>query len=116
MPHVVLNGTVEMIDIFQQLSPIMIRYEKTLLKTSDKYMNFNETSILVESLAIEDGNKIGFLVLLGKREDGIVVRIYPEFGIEKTNGVKKILASIAQQLLEQISELKIGKTNLQEFL
>ena len=116
MPHVVLNGTAEMVDIFQQLSPIMIRYEKTLLKTSDKYINFNKSSILVESLAIEDGNKIGFLVLIGKREDGIVVRIYPEFAIEKTNGVKKILAGIAKQLLERFSELKIGKTNIQELL
>ena len=116
MPHVVLNGTAEMVDLFQQLSPIMISYEKTLLKTSDKYINFNKSSILVESLAIEDGNKIGFLVLIGKREDGIVVRIYPEFAIEKTNGVKKILAGIAKQLLERFSELKIGKTNLQEFL
>ena len=116
MPHVVLTGTTEMVDVFRQLSPIMIRYENTLLKTSDKYINFNQTSILVESLAIEDGNKISFLVLLGKRKDGLVIRIYPEFAIEKTNGVKKILATIAQQLLERFSELKIGKTNIQEFL
>ena len=116
MPHVVLKGTTKMFDIFQQLSPIMIRYEKTLLKTSDKYINSNKNSILVESLAIEDGNKIGFLVLIGKREDGLVVRIYPEFAIEKTIGVKKILTGIAKQLLERFSELKIGKTNIQEFL
>lgn len=105
-----------MVEIFQQLSPIIIRYEKTVLKTSDKYINFNKNSILVESLAIEDGNKIGFLVLVGKREDGLVVRIHPEFAIEKTNGVKKILAGIAKQLLERFSELTLGKTNLQEFL
>jgi hypothetical protein len=116
MPHVVLTGTPEMVDVFQKLSPILMRYEKTLLKTSDKYINFNENSILVESLAIEDGNKIVFLVLIGKREDGLVVRIYPEFNIEKTNAVKKILAGIAKQLLERFSELEIGKTNLQEFL
>jgi hypothetical protein len=116
VPHVVLNGTAEMVDLFQQLSPIVISYEKTLLKTSDKYINFNKNSILVESLAIEDGNKIGFLVLIGKREDGLVFRIYPEFAIEKTIGVKRILAGIAKQLLERFSELKIGRTNLQEFL
>ena len=116
MPHVVLNGTAEMVDLFQQLSPIMISYEKTLLKTSDKYINFNKNSILVEALAIEDGNKISFLVLIGKREDGLVVRIYPEFAIEKSKGVKRILAGIAKQLLERFSELKIGKTNIQEFL
>ena len=116
MPHVVLKGPGEMVEIFQQLSPIMIRYEKTVLKTSDKYINFDKNSILVESLAIEDGNKIGFVLLIGKREDGFVVRIYPEFVIEKTDGVKKILAGIAKQLLERFPELTIGKTNLQEFL
>ena len=116
MPHVVLNGTAEMVDLFQQLSPIMISYEKTLLKNSDKYINFNKSSILVESFVIENGNKIGFLVLIGKREDGLVVRIYPEFDIEKTNGVKKILAGIAKQLLERFTELKICKINLQDFL
>lgn len=116
MPHVVLKGTINMVDIFQKLSPIAFNHEKTLLKTSDKYINFKETSILVESLAIEDGNKIGFLVLVGKREDGVVVRIYPEFDVEKTNGVKKILALLAKQLIEKFPELEIGKTNLQEFL
>jgi len=116
MPHVVLTGTTKIVEVFQQLSPIMLRYEKTLLKTSDKYINFNKNSILVEALAIEDGNKISFLVLIGKREDGLVVRIYPEFAIEKSKGVKRILAGMAKQLLERFSELKIGKTNIQELL
>lgn len=71
---------------------------------------------MVEALAIEDGNKSNFIALLSKREDGLVIRIYPELNIEKTDGIKNILAEIAKQLIEKFPNLKIGKTNLQDFL
>lgn len=70
----------------------------------------------MEALAIEDGNKSNFIALLSKREDGLVIRIYPELNIEKTDGIKNILAEIAKQLIEKFPNLKIGKTNLQDFL
>ena len=92
MPHVVLVGTINLKDIFKKLSPLMIKQEKTILKTSGKYIKDDENSILVEALAIEEGNKINFFVLVDKRIDGLVIRVYPEPVIEKTEGVKKILA------------------------
>lgn len=116
MPHVVLIGTINLKDIFRKLLPIMIKQEKTILKTSDKYINDDETSILIEALAIEEGHKTNFFVLVDKRKDGLVIRVYPETVIEKTQGVKRILAEIAKQLIEEFPMLKIGKTNLQEFL
>ncbi|PVX27728.1 MAG: hypothetical protein CW716_00785 [Candidatus Bathyarchaeum sp.] len=116
MPHVVLTGEIMLRIVFEKIESFMTREEKTILKTSDKYINKDETSILVEALAIEDGNKASFLVLLGKREDGLVIRLYPEINVEKTDGVKTILAKIANQLLEKFPTLKVGKTNLQEFL
>ena len=67
-------------------------------------------------MAIEDNNKASFLVLLSRREDGLVIRIYPDSNVEKTEGIKKILAKIAKQLLEKFPNLRIGKTNLQDFL
>ena len=54
--------------------------------------------------------------MLSQREDGLVVRIYPQIDVEKTDGVKKILAKIADDLIVAFPSLKIGKTNLQEFL
>ena len=116
MPHVVLTGEITIKAVFEEIEPFMKREQNKILKTSEKYINKDETSILVEALAIEDGNKQGFLVLLGKREDGIVIRLYPETAVEKTEGVKTVLATIAIQLLEKFPDLKIGKTNLQEYL
>ena len=46
----------------------MVQQEKTILKTSDKYINDDESSILIEALAIEEGNKTNFFVLVDKRK------------------------------------------------
>jgi hypothetical protein len=54
--------------------------------------------------------------LLSSRDDGFVVRIYPGSRVEKTDGVKRVLAEIASHLLDSFPSLKIGKTNLQDFL
>lgn len=116
MPHVVLTGNINLSDVFEKIQAFVVREDKNILKTSDKFINQDETSILVESLAIEDKNKTSFLVLLSQREDGLVVRLYPQIDVEKTGGVKKILAKIADDLIAAFPSLKVGKTNLQEFL
>ena len=116
MPHVVLNGKVHIKDIFDKMKTLFIRKEGVILKTSNTYIDREKKSILIESLAIEDGKKINFFTMISNREDGIVVRIYPGSEVEKTDGVKRILAEIAKQLLDTFSELKVGKTNISGFL
>ena len=116
MPHVVLNGSVSLKDVFDNLIPLAIRNEEEILRTLKKYIDTEEKSILLEALTIEKGRKNDFLALLTRREDGLVIRIYPYSSVEKTEGVKKILAEIAKQLLETFPNLKVGKTNLQDVL
>ncbi|NIV44536.1 hypothetical protein GWN49_06640 [Candidatus Bathyarchaeota archaeon] len=116
MPHVVLNGDVRLRDVFDRLKPVTRREENLILRTLKKYIDDEEQSILTEALVIEKGNKAAFLALLSRREDGFVVRIYPGSSVEKTDGVKRVLAEIAKQLLDTFPDLKVGKTNLQDFL
>ena len=55
--------------------------------------------------------------MINNREDGVVIRIYPVYdNFEKTEGVKKILAELAKQIMGKINGISIGKTNLIEFL
>jgi len=89
---------------------------KSVLKTAGMYLERGKGSILVDSLVIEGGKKISFLALIGGREDGVVVRIYPMFEVEKTDGVKRVLAEIAKQLLKTFPEFKLGATNLADWL
>jgi hypothetical protein len=116
LPHVVLTGDISLHDVFEKIEAFILHEDKNILKISDKFINKEGTSILVESLAIENNNKVSFLVLLSQREDGLVVRLYPQIAVEKTDGVKTILAKIADDIIEAFPSLRVGKTNLQEFL
>ncbi len=116
MPHVVLNGKVNVEDIFVKMKPVFIRDGESVLKTENMYIERGKGSILIDSLVIERGKKISFLAMIGEREDGAVIRIYPMLEVEKTDGVKRILAEIAKQLLQAFPEFELGATNLSDFL
>lgn len=116
MPHVVLVGEATIEDIFKKLKPLLLRNENTLLRTMDIYLERQKTAVLVDSLAIEAGKKTVFFSMISGRDDGVVVRLYPKIETEKTHGVKKILAELAKQLIEIFPELKVGETNLQDYL
>jgi hypothetical protein len=116
MPHVVLNGTVRIEDIFNTLKGVFIRKESGLLKTDTMFMSRDKTDILIEALTIEGGVKRSFFALIGQRDEGVVVRIYQGSDVEKTVGVKSILSEIAKQLLVAFPHLTIGETNLLEYL
>ncbi len=116
MPHAVLNGNVNIDDIFDKVKGVFIRNEHAILKTDTMYISRDKTAILIESLAIEKGVKNNFLTLLNLRKDGVVVRIYPGIEVEKTEGVKSLLSEIAKQLLSVFPQLKLSETNLSDYL
>ena len=117
MPHVVLTGKINSEKAFENLENIFEKIDGGILKTTNHFLDKNKQAILVESLAIEKGQKTNFLAMINNREDGIVIRIYPGFDdFNKTDGVKRILAEIAKQLMKKSDEVVIGKTNLMEFL
>lgn len=116
MPHVVLNGKVAMDDIFKELKPLMIRENQNILKTTDVYFERGKMAILIDSLSIEAVKKTAFLAMINSRDDGVVVRLYPKVEVEKTEGVKRILAELAKQIIETFPTLKVGETNLDYYL
>jgi hypothetical protein len=95
---------------------VLIRTKSGILKTDNVYINRDKTSVLIESLVIEEGMKKNFFSLISRRNDGVVVRIHPTIEVEKTVGVKTILSEIAKQLLAAFPQLSIGETNLLEYL
>jgi hypothetical protein len=116
VPHVVLNGKVAIDDVFRELKPLMIREGPNILRTTDVYLERSKTAILVDSLAIESGKKIVFIAMINGRDDGLVVRLYPRIEVEKTDGVKRLLAEIAKQIIDTFPSLRIGETNLKDYL
>ena len=116
MPHIVLNGKVATENIFEELKPLLIRNENSILKTTDVYLERGKNAILIDSLAIETEKKSAFLAMISGRNGGVVVRLYPKIDVEKTEGVKKILVELAKQLIATFPEFRIGETNLEKYL
>lgn len=116
MPHAVMKGKYSLESVFSKLEPLFLRDQDRILKTNEVYIERTKNSILIESLAIEGNKKTVFLVMISSREDGFVVRLYPKIEVEKTEGVKIVMAEIVKQLVSRFPELKLGETNLQDYL
>jgi hypothetical protein len=116
LPHVVLKGKASIQNIFEKLAPLFVRDGTVILKTGELYLERNKNAILIDSLAIESEKKRSFLAMITGRENGVVVRLYPKQEIEKTDGVKRILAEISKQLVRKFPDFKTAETNLGEYL
>ena len=116
IPHVVIVGNITLKDIFDNFEPFTLQKERRILRVQKQYMDHDQTSIIIDALAIDEGKKCSFFVLVGQREDGLVIRIHPNSDVEKTDAVKMVLAEIAKQILQKFPDLRTGKTNLQDFL
>jgi len=116
MPHVVLNGDITVESVFSKFEPLFIRTDSCIMRTLDMFLERGGNSVLIECLVVDSGLKTSFLAMVSGREDGVVVRLYPKVEVEKTSGVKQILAEIAKQLMRIFPTLKVGETNLDDYL
>jgi len=116
LPHVVLSGVVRIESIFKELTPLFIKDGTEILRTTDVFLERGKNAILIDCLVIDANRKISFLAMISGREDGIVIRVYPKIEVEKTNGLKKILAELAKQITKTFPQLKIAETNLNDYL
>ena len=107
---------VDMEEVFRRLRPIFVKSERGILKATDSYIDRGRRNIIVDSLDIEGGERERFLMLIGQREEGLVVRLFDVPEVERTEGVKRVLAETAIQLLATFPDLVVGETNLERHL
>jgi hypothetical protein len=70
----------------------------------------------MSTVVTENQGTISFYITIISKEDQITIRLEPIADPEKTFGVKKSLALIAMKILEKENNLKITRTNLQDFI
>jgi len=116
MPHIVLEKAKSVKECSSVIEPMMDRVEKGILKITDVYLNKNENSALIESIAIEDGRNQTFFIQLSSKGEAVTVRLLPMTDPEKTDGVKKLMGLVAHKIKQSNSDITYGKTNLQDFI
>ncbi len=116
MPHIVLDGAVNLEKFFGAFQPAHEREEREILKTQDIFISQDKKTVLVEAIAIEDGPPQRFFVQVVLKDNRTTIRIYQGTDPEKTQGVKKLVALVAKLLRDQHPEIAYGPTNLSDFL
>jgi hypothetical protein len=116
MPHIVLEKAKSVKECYEAITPIMEKLPNGILKITDKYINSQETSALIESIAIEDGKNQNFFIQLSSKGDAVTVPLLPLTDPEKSKGVKTLMGIIAKKIKDTNEDIYYGKTNLQDFI
>ncbi|HKQ98385.1 MAG TPA: hypothetical protein VJV75_10950 [Candidatus Polarisedimenticolia bacterium] len=115
MPHILLEGRAAITDLQSRHRPFSVREGDRLVKVDRFYADAEGAAALVETLVVEGAHTQRFLVQVTARGDGLSVRLEPMTDPEKTAGVKRALALVAERLREA-GGLRYGSTNIPEFL
>ena len=116
MPHIILDGTVDLERFYASFQPTQERKDGEILKTQDIYISQNRKVLLVEAIAVEDGPPQRFFIQASVKDMRTTIRIYQGTDPIKTAGVKKLLAIVAKMMRDQHPDIAYGSTNLRDFL
>ena len=117
MPHVVLSGKYDFTRIHIQFKKKIHKMENsTIIKYDDSFINSDNNLILIKTIVIENQQSQSFYIMIMQKEQQLTIRLDPLTDPTKTNTVKKSLGLIAQELLNNNNDLKVTKTNLNEFI
>ena len=115
LPHVVLSGTITIDECQRHFAPFVWRDGDCIVKAERFYRERDGQAALIEMLVVDRGHAQKFFVHLSRRDEGITVRLEPLTDPEKTPGVRRALAAVADTLV-QATGCAYGPSNIEEFL
>ena len=99
MPHVVIDGAIDLRAFAQSFAPLHITETGDVLKTECVYIERSGRALVIEALAIEARRTQKFYVRVAAQDRGSVsVRIDPLTKPERSEGVKRIVACIGSSI------------------
>ncbi len=113
MPHVVLEGSVDLRLYAEEFQPILIRQSGDILRADGLYVEREGRALLIEALVVEAGRKLPFYILVSANDrGGATVRVDPMTHPERSAGVKDLVAHVGADLLAHSPGAQVKVTNL----
>ncbi len=113
MPHVVIEGEVDLEAWVRDFTPVLIRREGDALRADRVFLDRERQNVLVEALAVEAGRKQPFYIKISlRRGREATLRVDPMTHPERSPGVRDLVAKLASDLLERTPGARVGRTNL----
>ena len=113
MPHVVLEGPVDLRAYARDFRPVLLRRGRDVLRADRIFVEREGYSLLIEALVVEAGRKQPFYLKISTHErGGATVRVDPMTHPERSEGVRALVAEVGADLLQHSPEARLGVTNL----
>ena len=101
MPHVVIEGDVDLEEYARSFEPILIRNGRDVIRASTLYRDQSGRALLLEALVIESGRKLPFyLKLTAHDRESATVRVDPLTHPDPSEGVHTLVSRVASDLVE----------------
>ena len=115
MPHVVLEGRVNLDECASYLEPFVFREGELVVKVDRFYRERGGRAALLETLVVDRGHTQKFFIQLSAKQEGLTLRLEPLTDPEKTAGVRRAIALIAGRIRKG-SGCAYGNSNIEEYL
>jgi len=116
MPHVQIRHAQPLAALLPALSSFQETAAPDVRKVQAAYLAPDGHHLLLEVIVVEQYLRQRFFLLLREEAGNVVVRCHPFCAPQKTDGVKRLIAGIAQLCRAQSPGGEIGHTNLEPYL
>jgi hypothetical protein len=98
MPHVIVDGKVDLDLIASILTPDAQRWGSAVLKTEAVWRRVDGHAVLVEGVVVEHSRPLHPVAVISEGQGSMSVRLWRLTPVERTPAVQRWLASIAAEL------------------
>jgi len=115
MPHVVLQGDIDLDAFHRGFEPIEERRGDTVLKVTDCFASRRRPLLLLDCVVVDRRPKT-FLMMVDGHRDRCTIRLFPPTDPEKCDGVRRLIARVGHEIRRRSPGARYGATNIEEFL
>ena len=113
MPHVVFDQKIDLKRLSEKFVNIFKNDDK-IIKIENIFVDKEARTALLPAVVIDSKNQ-NFFIEISTSENKSTIRLHPKTDPEKTPGVKIAMGLLANQI-QNLFEVKITKTNIQDFI
>jgi len=112
MPHVVRAGRADLEAAWRGLPSGPWRWGRMVARIEGRYLAADAVALLLQGVVVEFSRPLHPVVLVTHRRDATAVHLWPTAPVERTDGVKRLVWQVAQELTA-FGAGEISSTNLE---
>jgi len=112
MPHLVLDGVVDVEALLERMPREVRRWGPAVLKTEQLWLRSDGRALLVEGVVVEHSRPLHPIAVVAEHRGGTRVSLWPYAPVERTPAVQRWLAAVASDV-RALSGGALRATNIQ---